>query len=123
MSSRYGGNSTFYRNSYDANIVNLYLAGCSGSLAMLLLSKMIGRCPVVNYIGRYSIIVLGTHSFFIGIYTPIISRVMPDNAIISKALLFLMVVATCMLCIYIMRRYIPWLVAQKDLISIETKNR
>lgn len=119
----YGGNSTFYCNSYEANIANLYLAGCSGSLAMLLISKLIGRCPVVNYIGRYSIIVLGTHSFFIGIYTPIISRVMPDSVILSKALLFLTVVVSCMICIYIMRRFIPWLVAQKDVISIETKNR
>lgn len=117
----FGGDMTFYRNSYEGNIFNLYIAGCSGSIAMVLFSKLIGSCPIVNYIGRYSIIVLGTHSFFIGIYTPILVRLTHGEIFITKFLLLLMVIISCILCIYLMRRFVPYLVAQKDFISIDTR--
>lgn len=113
----YGGDVTFYRNSYDATIFNLYIAGCCGSIAMILLSKLIGRCPVVNYVGRYSIIVLGTHSYFIGLYTPVLTRLMHGNVLLSKTLLLVLVVLSCIFCIYAMRKLVPWFVAQKDLIK------
>ena len=113
----YGGDVTFYRNSYDATIFNLYIAGCCGSIAMILLSKLIGRCFVVNYVGRYSIIVLGTHSYFIGLYTPVLTRLMHGNVLLSKTLLLVLVVLSCIFCIYAMRKLVPWFVAQKDLIK------
>ena len=112
----YGGDVTFFRNAYEATILNLYIAGCSGSIAMILLSKLIGRCPVVNYIGRYSIIVLGMHSFFIGLYTPVLTRLIHGNVLMLKALLLVLVVLSCIFCIYAMRKLVPWFVAQKDLI-------
>lgn len=117
----FGGDMTFYRNSYDGSIFSLYIAGCFGSISMLLFSKLIGSFPVVNYIGRYSIIVLGTHSFFIGIYTPILVRLTHGEVFLTKLLLMFAVIVSCILCIYLMRRFLPYLVAQKDLISVDTR--
>ena len=111
-----GGDVTFYRNEYNSTIFSLYFAGCFGSIAMLLIAKLIGYCPIVNYIGRYSIIVLGMHSFFIGLLTPVLTRLTHGDILMTKSALLILVVGGCIGCIYVMRRWVPWFVAQKDLI-------
>ena len=58
----YMGENYFYLNTYTASLPFVYLCGLMGTLAVLLLSRVVRWLPVISYIGRYSIIVLCTIS-------------------------------------------------------------
>jgi len=93
-----------------------YVLAATSVLAFLLFSKMLRCLPIVSYAGRYSIVLLCTHHLF---YRPI--RVLLDrqpiewldNAYVVAALTLACCLAVIPLCV----RYIPWFVAQKDLIK------
>lgn len=49
------------RNVYSGSTFSFYLCAMSGTIFVLLLSKLINRVPIILFIGRYSVIILGTH--------------------------------------------------------------
>lgn len=121
----YVGENQFYINSYDTPLALIYLSGVLGTLAVLLLSRVIKWLPVISYIGRYSIIVLCTH---MAIVKAIIAAcgLLPDssndafwssNAVQSIAVLLLTITFSVFFC-WFLSRYLPWFTAQKDLVNV-----
>ena len=108
------GNQLFYENKYDCNLIELYLCGFFGSVGLVYFSKILNYVPIINYIGRYSIIVLGFHKIFI--LRPILLRITDLPISIVVLLSLLLSVICCIIMIYICRRYLPSMVAQKDLL-------
>ena len=109
----------FYRNNIKTSFINLYLFGMSGVTGILLLSKAIKRIPVISTIGRYSIVYLGTHQLFINdikycliFYCPYL------NCYYIELITFILVIIISTLLCFIFLRTIPYLIAQKDIISI-----
>ena len=53
--------------SYDVPFMYHWfiIAGLSGTLALFYLSKLVKKVSIINYYGRYSIIVLGVHWYFV----------------------------------------------------------
>ncbi len=110
------GTSKFYANSYECNIVALYVCGIAGACGILYLSKAIGYIPVINYIGRYSIIVLGTHYLFLLMFRTITNRLSIQSIPLSVTINIVGTVFCSIIAIYLLRKYLPYFVAQKDLL-------
>lgn len=102
-------------NSYEQkpSIAQYYFNGVCGTIAILLLCKQIRYIPVISYIGRYSIIVLGLHALLIGKpYSFFLSLF--HNVYIAESLTLVVVIFICVLAIIVLKKYLPWFVAQKD---------
>lgn len=94
----------------------VYPYGILGTMSVLLLAKMIGKIPVLSYIGRYSIIVLCTHVYIIDIVRHCFSFVEGPGVLL--AMVFIMTNLVCLLLIPLFKKYLPCFTAQKDLIKI-----
>lgn len=116
----YMGENYFYSNTYSSPWPMLYIAGFSGSLAILLLSSVIQRLPIISYIGRYSLIVLCTHMVMITLLVAL-RHFLPESFQQTgsmESLIFLaLTIAFSMLCCWSLSKYLPWFTAQKDLIK------
>ena len=116
----YMGENFFYSNTYSSPLPLLYVSGFSGTLAVLLLSSVIKRLPVISYIGRYSIIVLCTHMTIVTLLVAAL-HFLPgaQQTDLMHSLVFLAVTLVgSMACCWSLSRYLPWFTAQKDLIKV-----
>ncbi len=104
----------FRPNLYQGNPVEIYLVSFTMVMSFLLLCKLIVWLPVISYLGRYSIIVLGLHlPVMIGLkelMPPMIGR---DLTHLETALIVMLI---CWLCIPLCRKFFPWFTAQAPLI-------
>lgn len=112
----HAGLSVFYQNLYEGNAIRLWVSGISGSCGTFYLAKAIQHIPVVGYIGRYSIIALGIHALFLSGYAAVLDKFFPCSTPLRIIILLGIVIASCLLSIAILKKWTPWLVAQKDLI-------
>lgn len=94
----------------------IYLCGIAGTLLVLTLAKFIKRIPFVSFWGRYSIMVLCTHQVVVFVMETLLQRYL------SGVPLFIAVLVTtlfvCHLSIILMKKYMPHVTAQKDVIKI-----
>jgi len=92
-----------------------YLLSFTSVLSVLFICKAIKHVPFITYMGRYSIIMLCVHHM---IYRPLMVVMRPLH--LGELSDFAVAVTTVLisaLCIPIFRKYLPWFVAQKDLIK------
>lgn len=93
------------------------VAGMAGTLALFYLSKMVQKVSLINYIGRYSIIVLGTHWFYVKSW----KYILPYDTL-SKwwclYLVYFIAIALSLLSIVLLKKYLPWFTAQTPLIKL-----
>lgn len=96
-------------NRYSQCYTITVLGGISGSLTIIYLCKFINKIPIISYIGRYSLIALGTHIILL----PYI-RMLVDNPNLQILILLLL------LCpiIYVFTHYFPKFCAIKPFIKI-----
>ena len=117
----YMGENFFFSNTYNSPLPLLYIAGFSGTLAVLLLSSVIKWVPVISFIGRYSLIVLCTHMVIVTLLVASL-HFLPETARqtdIWHSLVFLAITLACsMFCCWFLKKYLPWFTAQKDLIKV-----
>jgi fucose 4-O-acetylase-like acetyltransferase len=104
----------FVDNHIEGNVLIAYLSSFFGVMALLLICKKVKWLPMFSYLGRYSIIVLCVHQLFIYPMANIRMLHVQNHhfAIFAITLLF------SWLAIPICKRYIPWFVAQKDIIHL-----
>lgn len=81
----------------------------------VLVSKAINKLPIISYMGRYSIVILGVHEIFCREFGVLI-REHITNVFICEFILMCIVVVLSLLSIYILKRFLPCFVAQKDFI-------
>lgn len=108
-------------NMQEANIFFVYSCGIIGTIGILSLSKMIKKLPIISYLGRYSIMILCTHILFYQfIFKYIVTYCHKSLDIPKIYTAFACFVAVCllyMLIIPFMRKFMPYVCAQKDLIK------
>lgn len=102
-------------NSYGGNLAQLYVGAFAGIFAVMLLCKSLKRYPVVSYLGRYSIVTLGIHAPLLHFLRPF-AALLPGGEWVQSAALLLLTLALCLLLTPLIVRYMPFLVAQKDLL-------
>lgn len=111
--------TTEYRLSLHYNGLDgwsTYFISIASVLAILFLCKSIKYIPFISYAGRYSIILLSVHHM---IYRPLIVIMQKTGIELlgnnwSIAIMTLLLSAAC---IPVCKKFIPWFVAQKDLIK------
>jgi len=95
------------------------IAGLSGTLALFYFSKIVEKVSIINYFGRYSIIVLGVHWYFVKSWKYVI---LPPTDEMHKGLflyvIYIIALLASLVCIILMKKYLPWFTAQKPLIKL-----
>lgn len=104
----------FRTNSYYGNIMEIYIIAIAMVLGLLTLCKVIVWIPVVSYLGRYSIIVLGLHGECLGFVRVLFIKFM--NYEPSALLVLILTLFLCWLSIPVFKSIAPHFTAQKDLI-------
>lgn len=72
--------------------------------------------PIISHLGRYSIMVLGTHYFLIGPLRALIGKLMPSlaDALWPFLIVLVLVLAFEFPVIYLLRKYLPRFTAQEE---------
>ena len=103
-------------NSYGGllGMLELYPYGIIGTLMVLSISRIIGKVPVLSYLGRYSIIVLCVHCFIIQFVSDLLYVKMGESFVIT----FIIIAFLCVIVIPFFKNYLPWFTAQKDIVKV-----
>lgn len=110
-------NAEFNFNLF-ANKLTVYPCGILGAFSVLIISKCIGKIPCISYWGRYSIIILSTHYFFIYL----MDYTLPSS-LNNWFICLLLIMAPYFLIIPVFVRYLPYVTAQKDLLTIKQTDK
>jgi len=94
----------------------IYLCGIAGTLMVLTVSKLIKRLPLVSFWGRYSIIILCTHQVVVFVTETILMRYLSGIPLFVAVLVSTLLI--CHLSILFMKKYMPHVTAQKDVIKV-----
>lgn len=108
-------------NLYELDILRLYLSALVGILMVLFFAKHWEHLPFISYIGRYSIIILGTHQL---VHLLVLDKCFSffPSSILLLCLKFFLCLFISSLLIPLCRKYFPYFFAQKDLLPYERKN-
>lgn len=99
--------------SFGNNYFKFYLSALSGIGFLWCICVLLKKIPIISYLGRYSLIVLGTHMPMLHLFlttfkcTPIQST--------------FFVIFISLPIIWLMKKYFPYVTAQKDLLHYEKK--
>ena len=100
----------------DGTLLLVYLTGIAGTMMVLLVAKMIGRLPLISMWGRYSIMILCSHSMFVLALTPLLGKYLSGMPLLLSV--FAITLLGCHLLIPLMKRFLPHVTAQKDVIKV-----
>ena len=104
----------------EPKFYRLYVVPFVAILGLFWFSKNMPKLPVITFIGRYSIVVLGTHILMIKFMmrlAEMVSSVMFNGAEVNNWVVYAMVVGSEMVLIPIMIRLFPKFTAQEELIK------
>lgn len=107
------GEIDIYRQILPSGLV-LYGLSSIAIVALLWCSKNIGSVPGVNYLGRYSIVVLGTHYVFIPIVRALLTSITELDGLASSLVTLLIVLALMFPTIALFIRVFPRFTAQRE---------
>lgn len=99
-------------NEYDANFFIYLTCALSAILCLFYFCKQINRLPILNKLGRYSIVILGLHMHLLGIYRFIFHE--------NKTMVYIVIgftLLTLYFTIDILVKYTPQFIAQKQLLE------
>lgn len=107
-----------YRSNYFAGCyLTAHICGAAGTLMVIFLAKKMRRVPLINYWGRYSIMILCTHQVIYQLLhlalKPYVAYGWPRLAVSMTIMM-----ALYMLLIPFMRRFMPHVTAQKDVLKV-----
>jgi len=98
----------------NSSLFTVHIAGITGTMMVIFLSKRIGKIYLISYLGRFSIIILCTHLLLIELYLPLLNRFLPQ--IPCLFILFIIIIISELVIIPLFVKYLPYVTAQKDLL-------
>lgn len=109
------GLANYHVNKYAIPLYLCYYCGIIGTVAILLLAKSLGRLPFISKIGKYSIITLCIHYEI----QRFLALLIPEefSCYLKFSFIFLGSIVICWSFIPFFCKYLPWTVAQKDIIK------
>lgn len=110
-------NTDFFQREYNTNYVNFILASTSGTFFVLFISQKIKKLFLVSFLGRYSLIVLGTHLICQGVFSPILLHFIKHNQISTWISFIITITLLYTIVIKVIIKLFPQFSAQKDLFT------
>ena len=113
------GKVIFIKNVYSTqSYFTLYPLGFLGTIGILYCAKFFNHIPFISYLGRYSIMVLVTHLLFFPRLKPIVSMVFGGKMVeMQFVVTFLLTLLLCFALIPLMKRFLPHVTAQEDVLK------
>ena len=97
----------------------VYPCGLLGTYGIIMLAKLLKKLPLISYFGRYSIIILVTHIEVLNIFAAVLKYSGLNLSVGYTYLLnFILMMLSYLLIIPFMRKFMPHVTAQKDVIPI-----
>lgn len=110
---------TYFRNQFiPHSLLKLYISGSTGVLVILLIAKLVEEIHLFSYLGKYSIIVLVTHMFVLPVWQKLILNFFHSQSLIGLFFVMVGTIVSMLLVIPFCKRFVPFAVAQKDIIKI-----
>jgi len=103
-------------NKYNGNYFSFYTSAISGTLFILLLSKLIKKIPIISFLGRYSIIVLGTHWIIIVMLNRLAFLFTNNWLWITSEVVLIVFISIYIINFFL--KFFPKFVCQEDLIKV-----
>lgn len=115
----FAGHYSLKFNKYDSVIAALcvYPCGFLGTMGVFFVAKAINKIPVISWWGRYSIMILVTHKMLYEMFYPICTMI-GLNGKWNLALNLLLTLSSYFILIPFMKKFMPHVTAQKDLIKV-----
>lgn len=113
----FGGNCSYRKNEFTINPFWQYICGIAGTLGIIFTAKIIQNIPFITYWGRYSIMILVSHSVLLEIVGPLI-LIMHLPLPLTVILIMIVLMFSYQLIIPLMKKYLPYVTAQKDVINV-----
>ena len=114
----FGGRCSYMHNIYWINPIAQHLCGITGTLFVIFSAKMIHDLPFISYWGRYSIMILVSHQLILQVFAPLLRKAHLSIPV-TIVLLLGIVMFSYQLIIPLMKKYLPHMTAQKDVIKIK----
>lgn len=114
----FAGHHVSYKQNHFSGMAyyTIYLCGLMGTLGIMYCAKKLNRLPLVSYWGRYSIMILVTHRIVYQAVSPL-AIVMTGGVNYGTVMVNLAItLLSYLLIIPFMRKYLPYVTAQKDII-------
>lgn len=120
-----GGVALLFREGYSLkynyftpkSALIAYPCGLLGTLGVILFSKKVNHIPVVSMFGQYSIMILVTHKILLELYAMLFRFVGLEDGVALYLNLGVTLVSYLLL-IPFMKRFMPHVTAQKDIIKV-----
>ena len=114
----FASNVQYMTNTFaPEGIWSIHLTGIAGTIMVLTLARMIKHLPLFSFWGRYSIIILCTHLVIVTALTFKLKSYLVGGALFGAVLVITLTV--CHFLILFMKRYMPHVTAQKDVLKIQ----
>ena len=113
----FGGRCGYMHNVYRISPIAQYLCGITGTLFVIFTAKIIRDLPFISYWGRYSIMILVTHGLLLQIFAPLLKKAHLPVPVAIIVLLGI-VMFSYQILIPLMKKYLPHVTAQKDVINV-----
>ena len=104
-------------NNVWINMIVFFIACLLGISFIMILSSVVGKIPFITYFGKYSIMILLTHCLVLQIFLKILI-LMDFSELITNFVTFILTMMSYLLLIPLMKQYLPYVTAQKNVISI-----
>ena len=112
-----GGRCSYMHNIFWINPIAQYLCGITGTLFVIFSAKMIRDLPFISYWGRYSIMILVSHQLLLQVLSPLFRKAHLPIPVAIVVLLGV-VMFSYQILIPLMKKYLPHVTAQKDVIDV-----
>lgn len=114
ISINYAKGLDMLSNSYESPFPIILIASFSSIVALFYLCKRIGSVPILNYFGRYSLVVLGLHMPLLGIH-----RYYFPNSWVMGGVVFLFSFTVIYFAIKVLLTYYPQFIAQAPFLTLQ----
>lgn len=107
----------FFQRKFNENYIMFLIASCSGIFFTLFLCKRLKKVFLISYLGRYSLIVLGTHLLYQALLSPVFLHYTHNGLFTSWCTFLVTICSLYLFGIKIIIKLFPYFSAQKDLIT------
>lgn len=111
---------SYYENKLiSGNPVDIYISSLAAVIILLSVCKYIRKLPGINWLGRFSIIILVTHMLFVSPLAKCVQKLtgLPEEGIPCRLIVFVAIFALMGAIIPLSQKYLPYITAQKEFLG------